>query len=690
MCGIFLEYYSHHIISSCFPSFWYHQISIAIAIAIGSDQDGVIGNHEKVSYGGQYIRDFVKEKDHVILNNMATGGPWTWVKRGDDTIKSCLDIAIASRNLLPFVKSVTIDKERKFTPKRVISKKGEYLSVHTDHFTMEIVLSEMPKKKVKIDKISKWNFHKPGGWEAYKELSDKAADKIEMVINDENLEIDEAMGKIESIEKEIKFASFGKSRINSNKGKRNTNNLYEVKDEDILKEQSKQIEEQVNKVKEQKLGRIGSIFKLKEGIIGPKKGAQEPTAVRHPDSGDMVVANEEIKRVTLEYCAKNLENGSPDPEVEEDATIKRQLHDLRMKDTDDDDFNMEFDDFNSVLQKFSTKSTHSYDLLLKAGPKYKDVMFKVCKSMIEKEEFPSSFRKTLLNMIWKRKGPAEILSNNRFIHTKESFLPRTCEALVTNKMKQRILENSTKYQIGGQPGHSPDEHIYSIKSVWQVFEMMGKGLIITLVDIKAFFDKENIYDVMQTLNDIGVNKKAARVWFKLNEGTEISVKTAAGISETAYVGDCIGQGTAGAALVSQVNLDQGLHQYFGDGGENLEYGEVSVAPLAYQDDIMKGSKDVIAAQAGNTKLAAMLQDKGLDAHPEKTCFLICGSKGFKEKSQKELEVNPLKFGTFPVKQKVSDKYLGQVLHSGGVEASAEATVLERSGNPRNQINSGRV
>ena len=122
-------------------------------------------------------------------------------------------------------------------------------------------------------------------------------------------------------------------------------------------------------------------------------------------------------------------------------------------------------------------------------------------------------------MIWKQEGPSEMLKNNRFIHTKESFLPRTCEALAANKMKQRILEKSTKYQVGGQPGHSPEEHIYSIKSVWQVYEMMGKGLIITLVDIKAFFDKENIYDVMQTLNDIGVNKKAARVWLKLNEGT---------------------------------------------------------------------------------------------------------------------------------------------------------------------------
>ena len=162
----------------------------------------------------------------------------------------------------------------------------------------------------------------------------------------------------------------------------------------------------------------------------------------------MVVANEEIKRVTLEYCVKNLENGSPDPEVEQDATIKRQLHDMRMKDSDDDDFNIGLDDLNSVLHKFSTKSTNSYDLLLKAGSKYKDAMFKLCKSMIEKEEFSSSFRRTLLNMIWKRKGLAEILSNNRFIHTKESFLPRTCEALATNKMKQRISKCQKIIKLG--------------------------------------------------------------------------------------------------------------------------------------------------------------------------------------------------------------------------------------------------
>jgi hypothetical protein len=272
----------------------------------------------------------------------------------------------------------------------------------------------------------------------------------------------------------------------------------------------------------------------------------------------------------------------PDPEVEIDTNVKEYLHNIRMEDNDNAGFDIDKDDFENVLKKFSTKSTKSYDFLLKSGSKYKEAMFKLCKYMIEKEDFPISFRKTLLNMIWKRKGPADILKNNRFIHTKEHFLPRTCEAIVTNKMKPCILEKSSMYQVGGQPGHSPEEHIFSIKSVWKMLEMEDKGLIITLIDIVAFFDKENIYDVMQTLSDIGVNKKAARVWFKLNEKTEISVKTGSGVSETAYVGDVIGQGTAGAALVSQVNLDQGLQQYFGNGVEDLEYGAVKVQPLAYQ------------------------------------------------------------------------------------------------------------
>ena len=53
--------------------------------------------------------------------------------------------------------------------------------------------------------------------------------------------------------------------------------------------------------------------------------------MRHPVNGNMVVSKEEIKKVTLEYCVKNLENGSIDPEVEKVIQIKKDLHDVRME-----------------------------------------------------------------------------------------------------------------------------------------------------------------------------------------------------------------------------------------------------------------------------------------------------------------------------------------------------------------------
>ena len=324
-----------------------------------------------------------------------------------------------------------------------------------------------------------------------------------------------------------------------------------LSDKEILQSQCIKIEKQIQDIKDKRMGRVGNIFKMKESISGPKKGNQEPTAVRHPETGDMIVSSDEIKRVTLNYCVQNLVDKPSDPKVEKEINIKKELHDLRMEDNDDEEFELLKDDYDEVLSKFQSKTTKSYDFILKGGPSYKDAMFKLCKLMIKKEVFPTSFRKTLLNMIWKQKGLAEILKNNRFIHSKESFVPRLCEALATNKMKRKILSKSSKYQVGGQPGHSSEEHIYSIKTVWMMLEMMDMGLIITLVDLIAFFDKESIYDVMQTLSDIGVNKKAARLWFKLNEGTEISVKTAAGVSDTALVGDCIGQGTTSGDLVSQ-------------------------------------------------------------------------------------------------------------------------------------------
>ena len=204
------------------------------------------------------------------------------------------------------------------------------------------------------------------------------------------------------------------------------------------------------------------------------------------------MSNEEIKNVTLAYCVANLTKKSDDTEVIKGLELKESLHRMRMKEIDEEGLEVNNSHFDEVLGKFYQKKTKSYDFLIKAGDHFKESIFKLCKKMIDDEEFPLAFRKTILFMIWKQKGPAEFLKNSRFIHLKEGYLPRTCEALVVSKMKECILKSSSTYQVGGQPGHSPEEHIFTIKSIWAMVLKEGSGLILTLVDIILFFDRENI------------------------------------------------------------------------------------------------------------------------------------------------------------------------------------------------------
>ena len=292
-----------------------------------------------------------------------------------------------------------------------------------------------------------------------------------------------------------------------------------------------------------------------------------------------------------------------------------------------------------------------------------------------------SFYLTVLHMLLKMKGAANILGNNRFLYIK-SWLPRTCKALIVDKMKNKILEHSTIYQIGGQPGHSHREHVFSIISIILKEEKEGKGIIFTAADIIKFFDKEDIYDVMGELYDVGMNQKLCRLWFKLNSDTIIKVKTANGLTEEAAAGPCVGQGSAGGALNSQFNLDRGIQSYFEGSCDEYYYGSVRCQGVIFQDDTGRTSSSVREAQAGNTKLDAVFKDKGVEAHPDKSCFIVCGSRKFKNKVLKELELKPLYFGAFKMKQEVSVKYLGMVLHEDGIEASIRSTVEERAGKIR--------
>merc|ERR1712015_450916 len=105
--------------------------------------------------------------------------------------------------------------------------------------------------------------------------------------------------------------------------------------------------------------------------------------------------------------------------------------------------------------------------------------------------------------------------------------------------------------------------------------MQGKKGVIQMYDISKFFDKEQIEDAIATCLRRGADKKAVRLWYKLNQHTKIQVRTGAGLSEEGYVGAVLGQGTLGGALISQAVLDDGVASQF-QPGEDMSYGPAHV------------------------------------------------------------------------------------------------------------------
>ena len=89
-------------------------------------------------------------------------------------------------------------------------------------------------------------------------------------------------------------------------------------------------------------------------------------------------------------------------------------------------------------------------------------MFNLCKRIIEKEEIPKTFKRTTLFMIWKIKGPMNILKNNTFLHMK-NVMARIVDALIVNRMKPTLVKSSSIYQVGWLPGHSIHEHLQTLK-----------------------------------------------------------------------------------------------------------------------------------------------------------------------------------------------------------------------------------
>ena len=280
--------------------------------------------------------------------------------------------------------------------------------------------------------------------------------------------------------------------------------------------------------------------------------------------------------------------------------------------------------------------------------------------------------------LYKGKGDFCDYNNQRNIHTKEDQ-PKLFEGIVVDRSKPKMVKHCSKFQIGGIPGHRPQEHLFVIKSVIGLYLYLNIPLLLQLWDVSKYFDKEVLRDAMDTLHDAGIRGKLYRLWFMLNNDTQIRVKTGFGLTELTATGENVAQGSIGGALLSSLNLSKTICSYF-SGAKEASYSSLKLSPILFQDDSARFATSIEEAQMGNILMNTAMKIKQLQINVDKCGVIIFGTKKKVEIMKNEIEAKKcLRIDGLEVKVKTENKYLGDYLHSGGLAKSAEATVAKRYG-----------
>ena len=207
------------------------------------------------------------------------GGPWTWVCRSDGNVKSCLDLVIVSADLELFLESLTIDTEFKYGPARVRKVNKKLKKINSDHFPIVVRFKSLPTKRIVAAKAGSWKLNIPEGWKTYQRLSDEISGKMDDIIENTSLSIEEVKKRVDTLQTKIKFQSFGKTKPPTTKAKkrklekrkRTSTGMDDKEAKELLNYQSKVIEDEINKIKAGKHGHVTNVFKMCEVVAGSKK-----------------------------------------------------------------------------------------------------------------------------------------------------------------------------------------------------------------------------------------------------------------------------------------------------------------------------------------------------------------------------------------------------------------------------------
>ena len=624
--------------------------------------EAVTGNEPSVSKGGKLLLSLCEDFGLEVANKIS---PLPNHTHFDITSKTSRILDIAITNVLDKHQKLAVDIEKKVTPYRIVSRKGEAEPNYSDHLTL--IGEVMVKRSKKKSKIRSWRYSRPGGKQKYRELlEEKDLDALKVIQETEG--VDEMFDKISQIIDDVKMEAFGvRTSTHKQREREHINNLA-VK-------RMKDIQDAIDEMEENKK-------KLNEKVfIGRRKfereGGETIEALKHYKTGELLHQPEEIYESILEYNVEVLEKKTDLEEEERQRMIENREFALFWEsvETEKSEEPLQWEEYEEVVKKTHEANKGCYRDFNWAGPRWKAVMFLMFQRLYMNESIPEVFRKAALKKLYKKKGDKNLLQNYRFIHLRD-WASKVFEKLVIIKSKKLIAEGTPESQIGGREKSSTLEHIVMTMTIARTMEMEKKALVLLFVDVMKCFDKIRLDDTLAEAAAVGVSGKQLRNVRVIHDRTVINI-VGDESGKTATITNSTGQGSQMAPAFCSLAMARSLNSSAVKHGYGMEFLGVKLKPCSFVDDTKLIAETAEEARKSGKIAGESLTCMGLDAHPKKTKQVILGNKKARESIRKELEEEPTVMQGFEVEFSEQETYLGFEFAEKGTRESISQSIEKR-------------
>lgn len=417
------------------------------------------------------------------------------------------------------------------------------------------------------------------------------------------------------------------------------------------KERADKMKQRLDRIQSRGCDKRNEIWKIRKRATT----AKEPKLAIKSANGKLLTEKDDILARYNEYYTELLKPRTPQQQSME--YIKEMESNFEIciatKIYDDEEINSVFTmiELEAILKdtkpgKCPGPDETQSEIWIHAGTNLKISLLKMINAMWLSEEIPEPLRELDVKSMYKGKGCTAELKNQRGIFLGNEVL-KIYEKLISKRTRTKMERKISECQAGGRPSRNIADQIFILRSVWNQYAYLNKGLYLQFLDLIKAFDKMVLKAVLLDLWECDIKGRIWRNIYHINKASTLRIKTPFGRSEKFEIDETLKQGSVLATALAALHTDS-VSKLFDNKGLNINYGNLKINNLLFQDDILRIQTNAGDMNKSNKLYEVFQHNNRMEFHQDKS---VCIST--KDKDPIYLNNRELKF-------KESYKYLGDI------------------------------